>query len=441
MSGADDDHDPETGSNDDDHGDAVGPSRPFGWWQELGDEYDDEAEPTAPLPLEDRLWRHPSEVALATAAVDASATPPHRDRQPGRRLLAGVAVAAGLAGASLAIGVMLVASPRSATVTERVVERQLDQPVTRFASQAPAAIDVALIADSSKPSIVTVEVRNSIGSVVSSGSGVIIRDDGHVITNHHVIDGGAAVDIITADGHRHPAVIVGSDPLTDIAVLHAQMGDHFVVPVMFGSTTALRVGEPAVAIGSPLRLDGGPTVTVGVISAVGRTLDLPDGVRLYDLVQTDAPISPGSSGGALFDRNGALIGITTVVAVSDVGAEGLGFATPVEIAYDVAVDLMTDGRVRHGFLGVSGDDLTSNEAVGLGLSGGALVTGVGDYTPAAAAGLEVGDIVIALDGQSVSSMSWLVVHVRRSEPGSGFQLTVRRGDDELLLDVVLDSRP
>ena len=434
MAGPDDERDPFGDAGDES-------SRPFGWWQELGDEYDDDLEPTAPLPLDDRIWRHPSELSAGEPATPAAAAVLQTRDRLDRRLLAGVAVAAGVAGAALAIGAMLLVGPSGTTVTERVVERQLDQPVARFASQSPATLDVAQIADASKPSIVTIEVRNSIGSVIGSGSGVVIRDDGHVITNHHVIAGGAEVDVITSDGRRYAAAIVGGDPLTDVAVVRASAEVGELYPAMIGSTTSLRVGEPAVAIGSPLRLDGGPTVTVGVISAVGRTLDLPQGIRLYDLVQTDAPISPGSSGGALLDRNGALIGITTVVAVSDVGAEGLGFATPIEIAYDVAVDLMTTGIVQHGFLGVSGDDLTSNEAVALGLHGGALITSVGDGTPASAAGLEVGDIVTALDGEPAPSMSWLVVQVRRAEPGESFQLTVRRGDDELLLDVVLDARP
>ncbi len=430
MSGPGDESDP--------FGDADGDeSRPFGWWQELGDEYDDDLEPTAPLPLDDRIWRHPSELS----AIGTSSGPVQRHERLDRRLLAGVAVAAGVAGASLAIGAMLLLGPSGNTITERVVERQLAQPVTRFASQSASGLDVAQIADASKPSIVTIEVRNSIGGVIGSGSGVIIRDDGHVITNDHVIAGGTYVDVITADGRRYPAELVGGDPLTDVAVVRVTTEPGELYPAMIGSTEQLRVGEPAVAIGSPLRLDGGPTVTVGVISAVGRTLDLPQGIRLYDLVQTDAPISPGSSGGALLDRNGALIGITTVVAVSDVGAEGLGFATPIEIAYDVAVDLMTTGVVQHGFLGVSGDDLTSNEADALGVAGGALITSVGEGTPADAAGLEVGDIVIALDGEPATSMSSLVVQVRRAEPGEAFQLTVRRGDDQLLLDVVLDARP
>ena len=269
-------------------------ARPFGWWQELGDEFDDDLEPTAPLPLEDRLWRHPSELASPrTPAHD----PIDRNRLD-RRLLAGVAVAAGLAGASLALGAMLLIGPGSSTVTERVVERQLDQPVTRFASQSPAAVDVAQIADASKPSIVTVEARNSIGSVVGAGSGVIVRSDGHVISNHHVIDGAAEFDVITSDGHRHAAVVVGSDPLTDIAVLRIDPGDHELLPAMLGTTAQLRVGEPAVAIGSPLRLDGGPTVTVGRDTGpavTGARRAVSPGDRVAFVLNHGATMSSGGS--------------------------------------------------------------------------------------------------------------------------------------------------
>ncbi|NOX31657.1 MAG: PDZ domain-containing protein, partial [Actinobacteria bacterium] len=443
-------------SNDDDgvDEDPDNAVQPFGWWRELGDDLDDESneklEPTAPLPLEDRIWRHPSEMALVALGSSSDTDEPQADGndpavvrpdarspQPSTgfrtRHVALVAIAAGFAGACVTAGVLILAMPRTTTITERVVERQLAEPVTRFvASQSGSGIDVATIADLAKPSIVSIEVMNTLGSVVGGGSGVVIRDDGHILTNHHVIAQADAIVVVTNDGHRHQAVLVGSDPLTDIAVLSIGLNGESLRPAVLGSTTSLRVGEPAVAIGSPLRLEGGPSVTVGVISAIGRTLDLPTGERLYDLIQTDAPIAPGSSGGALLDANGALIGITTVIAVSEDGGAGLGFATPIEIAYDVAVDLMTDGVVTHGFLGVSGDDLTSDEASGLGLPGGALVTGVGPGTPAAAAGLEPGDIIIGLDNQVVPSMSWLVVEVRRGEPGETRRLEVQRGDYRLL---------
>jgi len=452
-------------SNDDDgvDNDPDNAGQPFGWWRELGDDFDDESdenlEPTAPLPLEDRIWRHPSEITLAalgnssgTDERSAEGTDP-RAFKPGAgtvqlatgfrtRHVALVAIAAGIAGACVTAGVLVLAMPRTTTITERVVERQLAQPVTRLVvSQSGSGIDVATIADLAKPSIVSVEVMNTLGSVVGGGSGVVIRDDGQILTNHHVIAQADAIVVVTSDGHRYEAVLVGTDPLTDIAVLSIELNGAPLRPAVLGSTTSLRVGEPAVAIGSPLRLEGGPSVTVGVISAIGRTLDLPTGQRLYDLVQTDAPIAPGSSGGALLDANGAVIGITTAIAVSESGGGGLGFATPIEIAYDVAVDLMTDGVVKHGFLGVSGDDLTSNEASDLGLLGGALVNGVGPGTPAAVAGLEPGDIIIGIDNQVVPSMSWLVVEVRRSEPGETRELEVQRGDYRLLLDVSLGERP
>ncbi len=436
----------------DDDDNQIGPddgtrNESFGWWRELGDESDDDLEPTAPLPLEDRIWRHPSEVALdrAGAAAPALAGAPSASSWvsvAGWRPLVLVGVTAALAGATLTAGTMVLLGPNSTTITERVVERQLAEPVALLvSSQTQGTVDVALIADVTKPSVVGIEVTNALGTVTGAGSGVVIRDDGHIVTNHHVVAEAFALTVITTDGHRYGAQVVGSDPLTDIAVIWADFDGRAVRPVVMGSTAELRVGEPAVAIGSPLRLEGGPSVTVGVISAVGRSLALPGGGRLYDLVQTDAPIAPGSSGGALLDANGALIGITTLVAVGDLGAEGLGFATPVEIAYDVAVDLMTSGYVDHGFLGISGDDLTANEASMLGLTGGALVTGVGSATPAELAGLEPGDIITAIDGVSVPSMSWLVVDIRRGAPGEWRQLEVQRGDDVLLLDVALGERP
>ena len=183
-------------------------------------------------------------------------------------------------------------------------------------------------------------------------------------------------------------------------------------------------------------------MTVGVVSAIGRTLDLPSGGRLFDLVQTDAPISPGSSGGALVDGNGALIGLTTVIAVSDVGAEGLGFATPIEIAHDVATDLVVHGEVDHGFLGVGGRRSESR----LGLP--RLASRVGPPSqlsamtpPASAAGIASGDIIIAVDGTPVLTMGELVVRIRRLDPGATSRITIVRDGEHLTISTRIVSRP
>ncbi|MCP4961553.1 MAG: PDZ domain-containing protein [Actinomycetia bacterium] len=415
------------------------PHEVFGWWNEIHgadglgfSDFDDpdDLESTAPLPLapDDRLWRHPSELSLLDE--------PEPPKRPATRLLLGVALATGCLGATIGASAMLAFG--SGRTVERVVERELVAPVTRFASTSATAIDVVAIADQARPSIVRVEVRDETGPIIGSGSGVVFRDDGHILTNAHVITEGSTVEVVTHDGRTLPAVLVGKDTLTDIAVLRVE---DALTPITLGSTGSTRVGEPAVAIGSPLRLEGGPTVTLGVVSAMGRSLARPDSLWLYDLVQTDAPISPGSSGGALLDANGALIGITTVIAVSNVGAEGLGFATPVEIAHDVAVDLINDGRARHGFLGVGGEDLRAERADELGITGGSVVTSIGEDSPAEQAGVQAGDLIVSVDGASVESMAALVVLIRRSEPGQNVELHVIRDGERLTVEVELTERP
>ena len=235
-----------------------------------------------------------------------------------------------------------------------------------------------------------------------------------------------------ADGTVFRADLVGMDRRTDVAVLRptSDVQDSFT-PATLGSADRLRAGETAIAIGSPLSLRGGPTVTVGVISATNRRLQSPQGDWLYELVQTDAPISPGSSGGALVDSRGAVVGITTVIAVTDVGAEGLGFATPIEVARDVAQDIIQWGRPRHGRLGIRGSDAVPG-LLPPSHSAGVRVQSVDSGGPSDIGGLLVGDVVVELNGEPVTDMGVLIVNARMLEPGENATLRVWR-DEQLIL--------
>ena len=175
-------------------------------------------------------------------------------------------------------------------------------------------------------------------------------------------------------------------------------------------------------------------MTVGGSSATNRRLQSPQGDWLYELVQTDAPISPGSSGGALVDRSGAVVGITTVIAVTDVGAEGLGFATPIEIARDVAADIIQWGRARHGRLGISGLDATVNLLPPSHAAGG-YVQSVDPQGPSAPGGLQIGDVVVELNGRPVPDMGALVVSARMLEPGSSALLRIWRDGQLMTLEI------
>ncbi|HLY84642.1 MAG TPA: PDZ domain-containing protein, partial [Acidimicrobiales bacterium] len=202
-----------------------------------------------------------------------------------------------------------------------------------------------------------------------------------------------------------------------------------------------RVGQTAVAIGSPLGLAGGPSVTVGVVSALGREVDSNGGPPLLDMIQTDAPIAEGSSGGALVGGDGSVIGITTATAVGVSGPQGLGFATPIDIARTVADQLITTGHVTHVWLGIEGEDVDSDTAGRLGITGGAAVDKVASGSPAATAGIAASDVITGVDGAPIASIGGLVVAMRDRRPGDHVTISYLRGTRSRTVQVVLIERP
>lgn len=375
----------------------------------------------APLPPDDRIWRHPSE--LATIA----------SRRPERAPWV-VGLISGVAGALLATGITVAAGGLGRTATvQRVVERQ----AVALPAATTGAATVAAVAEQVRPAIVELVAPGNSGRI--TGSGVIFRDDGHILTNDHVVAGLTTVTIVTSDGRHLDGRVLGGDRDTDIAVLKVAGGPHR--SAVLGTATGLRAGDGCIAIGSPLGLAGGPSVSVGVVSALGRSLTVEGGRRLYDMIQTDAAISPGSSGGALLDMRGAVIGITTAVAVTEAGAEGLGFATPIDIARLVAEEIMTTGRATHVWLGVEGADLDVDDMRRLGLTGGATVLRVVTGSPADRARLRVGDVIVAVDGRPVTTMASLVVMLRRHKAGDVVRVTYVRGTESRSVTVRLSERP
>lgn len=399
-------------------------------WSQIPDDQNATTEdaPTSKYALhpDDRIWRHPSELQYLST---------NSQRPAGKRKLFGAGLIGAVIGAvvmALAVGVTFGSSPK---VVERVIEREIATATVSTSGEGGTGfVPVADVAAKVTPSVVGVQVVRS-GRVVGSGSGVIFRDDGHLITNSHVVENGDKYRLIFADGTVVEAILVGSDRLTDVAVLRATTDQEYkFVPATLGISTSLRAGETAIAIGSPLSLRGGPTVTVGVISATNRRLQSPQGDWLYELVQTDAPISPGSSGGALVDARGALVGITTVIAVTDVGAEGLGFATPIEIAHHVASDIIQWGKARHGRLGIRGSDAPTR-LLPPSHNAGVLVESVDFGGPAESGGIKVGDVVVELDGQLVLDMGGLVVDARMLQPGATSPIRIWRANRLFVLDI------
>lgn len=279
----------------------------------------------------------------------------------------------------------------------------------------------------------------------SLGSGVVLSEDGYIITNYHVIEGGSAFKVTIA-GESYDAELVGSDPSSDIAVIKAQNASG-LTPIEVGDSDSLIIGEWVMSIGSPFGLE--QSVATGIVSATSRsqvldssTSGISGETTIYpNMIQTDAAINPGNSGGALVDADGKLIGINTLITSYSGNYSGVGFAIPVNYAVNLAEQIIEGKTPTHAQLGVSLTTVNSQIAKRYGLSAdaGAYVTGVYANTGAAEAGLQQGDIITAFDGTAVESASDLMLDVRLKNPGDEITLTVNRNGEELELKVTLGS--
>lgn len=295
-------------------------------------------------------------------------------------------------------------------------------PPTSAAPPAAERLTTEEIVERLRPSVVHILTETASLDVFGQpvpqrgvGTGFIIDSEGHIITNNHVItlDGDQPAERITvtlSDGRRFPARIVGHDRPTDLAVL--DIDAQGLTPAILGNSSQLRVGEEVVAIGNALDLPGGPTVTTGVVSALGRLIQ-EDPFTIPDAIQTDAAINPGNSGGPLVNAFGEVVGITTAVVG---GAEGIGFAVAIDTAKPIVAELMENGRVERGFLGVSLVDITPALAANLGLpvDSGVAVTAVAEGSPAQAAGLQANDVIVQVAGEEIDNSGELL----RSSPST-----------------------
>ncbi len=388
-------------------------------------EPDDERPFRKPPSPDDRLWRHPSEMGVAPQPVERMI--PQR-----RALILAVVAAMGASVLTAGLVVALDAVRDDLPVASTTV-------VTRAsaATPLPAGEPAVEIGERVRPAIAQIRAERT--GRPTTGSAVIFRSDGHLVTNAHVVQGATSLSVVMANGRELPGRLVGADPVTDAAVVKVDGGPFPVADL--GTATELKVGQMAVAIGSPLALTGGPSVTVGVVSALHRTVRTRDNFSMFDMIQTDAPISPGSSGGALLDRHGRVIGITTAIAVSDAGPEGLGFATPIDVARSVADELITTGKATHAWLGIEGTDVDGATAHDLNLDGGALLNRVLDGGPADSAGLSERDIVVGMNGKPVASMGALVVAIRAQRPGDVVRVEIVRDRHRTTKSVTLAERP
>lgn len=290
------------------------------------------------------------------------------------------------------------------------------------------------------PSVVSLEVQaeRQGRTVRGAGSGVIWNQDGAIVTNNHVIEGASEITVFLADGERVSAEVVATDPRTDLAVIQA---DRTGLPAAEFADRLPEVGELAVALGNPLGLQN--SATAGIVSGIDRSVPARGGSVLAGLIQTDAPISPGNSGGALIDAERQVIGINVAKAQAAQGAENLGFAIPSTTVVPVVEQLIEEGEVSHPYLGIRGATLTPQvaERFGIDLDRGVVVADVEPGGPAAEAGIEPGSVIVSLAGEDIANFGDLVSVLRQHDPGGTVSLTVVRGGEERTVDVTLGELP
>lgn len=370
---------------------------------------------------DDRLWRHPSEIA----SIGLPGRPPAHLAANSRRVRHYGAFLSGAVGALLVIGLVTAVGgfrtkEVSRLVTERVAVPGLDAtaPESRLSDPMVSTIDRA------HPAIVAVRGERAEG--VLNGSGFLFRSDGFILTSQHVVEGARRVVVTLADETQRSADIVGTDPDTGLGVIKVE-GTSMPTAVL-GTARRLRPGSTAIALGAP------QWVGVGVVAAVNQTAQSKDSPLLFDMIELNASIDPLASGGPMVDGQGAVIGVVDVL-------DGRAFATPIDIARDVADQLINVGEVQYGYLGVQGTDADSALSQRLGLDGGAVVGDIDDGSPAYLAGLHRGDVVTDIESVHVTTFAALEYAVRSLRPGQAVTIKLIRNGQPLSINATLTSRP
>ncbi|MGA8745590.1 MAG: trypsin-like peptidase domain-containing protein [Solirubrobacterales bacterium] len=294
----------------------------------------------------------------------------------------------------------------------------------------------------------------------ATGSGIVIDSAGHILTNNHVIAGSNHIQVkLGASNETYNATVVGTDPATDLALLKVNAPSGQLHPLSLGDSSKIEVGDPVVAIGNPFGLDR--TVTSGIVSALQRQIQAPDGFSISNVIQTDAAINPGNSGGPLIEAGGNVIGINSQIETGGNGSDGnvgIGFAIPINTARSEISQLETSGKVQHAFLGITGTSITPDlaRAVNLPVKEGVLVQEVLKNGPADKAGIQGGttaatidganfslggDIITKINGKKISSMDEVVTLINAAKPGESIEVTVLRGGSTKTVKVTLGDRP
>ncbi|HJV97587.1 MAG TPA: trypsin-like peptidase domain-containing protein [Arthrobacter sp.] len=350
-----------------------------------------------------------------------------------RRLRRKAALLPVLLTAGLSLGACTTPSPSPVPSTATTTTAQ--SSATPGQSAGPdMSTPITEIVENLSPSVVTIFTEDGLGS------GVVYSEGGLILTNEHVISGQTKVEVAFADGQRVAGTVKATDPVTDLALVQA---DRTGLPKPTYQTTLPKVGEGAVVLGSPLGFEN--TATAGIISGLHRSIpgSAQNSLSLVDLIQTDAPISPGNSGGAVINMRGEIIGISEAYIPPSSGAVALGFAIPAATAVEVAEELLADGTAEHAYLGLTPGELTRQiaEQLGIDASSGVVVLSVDDDGPAGAAGIRPGDVLESMEGVRLDSPEQLLAELRKRNPGDTVGFTVKRGGNGQDVKAKLTERP
>ena len=286
-----------------------------------------------------------------------------------------------------------------------------------------AGLSAGAVYDRASSAVVEIRSGNA------TGTGFVIDAEGHVVTNQHVVDEADTVTVAFAKGGDEQGRVIATDPSTDLAVLQVDLDGHDVRPLELDRSAQVKVGDQVYAIGSPFGLER--SLTAGIVSAVGRQIQSPNGFTIDNAIQTDAPVNQGNSGGPLLDAAGNVIGVVSQIASETGGNVGIGYAVPSDTVRSVVGDLLRNGEIKRAYLGVR---LAEN-------AGEVRLAEVIDGEPADDAGLRAADVVLEVDGKAVSSAADVQGAVASHKPGDEIELTIRRGGDERTVTVKLGTRP
>ncbi len=352
---------------------------------------------------------------------------------------------------------------RSDSVTIKEVAPPQESP-GRTVSDAGSSVREVYARDGR--GVVSVDVAATSGAGPAGGSGFVVDEAGHIVTNQHVVEDAEGISVRFADGVRREAEVVGQDPSTDVAVIQVDAPREALQPLTLGDSGSVGVGEPVIAIGNPLNV--GISVTTGIVSGLGRPIEAPNDYTINDAIQTDAAINPGNSGGPLLDSRGTVIGVNAQIASASGGFEGVGFAVPIDTVKGVVTQLITEGEVVHGYIGVSMFQLGIDElSAYAGLSNatlegeyglpanGAIVSEVTPGGPANKAGISggeleqiegiavpIGDVITRIEGEPVTTSDDVIEVVNSVKPGDRLGMTVvSPGEEERRVEVTVGTRP